>query len=201
MEKKRKKEINECLLSIKTYRDMQSVCTLHSLMGGVLRHIALRYSGNVHDSDDIVQDFWADIFEIASKYRYNTNAFAFLCKSFTNTAINYCIKKGRDISKKVYYVDYENMASDNGNCIEGAVLESVVESAISQLDDDEKAVVQLTYFEDMTVREIAKCLGRSKSQVSRIKISALQNLKQKLEGYEDTMNVSENKQGLVSDHE
>lgn len=192
MDKKRKREINDCVLSIKTNRDMQSVCALHSFTGGVFRHIALRYLGNSPDVEDVVQDFWADIFETVSKYRYNTNAFAYLCKCFTNTVINYCIKKGRDINKKAYYVDYENVASDYGDCIDGAMLESIVGSAIDALDEEEKTVVQLTYFEDMTVREIAKDLGKSKSQINRIKMSALQNLKLKLEGYGETPNTADN---------
>lgn len=51
MENKTKKEINKCLASVRDYADMQSVCRLHSLTGGVFRHIALKYLGNSQDAN------------------------------------------------------------------------------------------------------------------------------------------------------
>lgn len=180
MENNRKKEINKCLMSIKSDHDMQSVFDLHSLIGGVFRHIALRYLSNTQDADDVVQDFWANIFEIASKYHYNTNAFAFLCKAFKNSVLNYCIKKGKEANRKVYYVNYENFASDNGKLIENVVMENSIDIAVSNLSEEQKSVIQLTYFEDLTIREIAKLLNKSKSQIARIKQSALGELKQTL---------------------
>lgn len=180
MENKTKKEINECLSSIRESCDMQSVCRLHSLAGGVFRHIALRYLCNSHDADDLVQDFWADIFQIASKYRYNFDAYAYLCRTFTNMAINRAIKNGRDVSRALNYVDYENVASDGGKCMENVILNNSIQSAMASLDEEEKSVVQLTYFEDKTVREIAKMLDKSKSQIARVKKTALAKLKNKL---------------------
>lgn len=180
MENKTKKEINKCLASVRDYADMQSVCRLHSLTGGVFRHIALKYLGNSQDADDAVQDFWAEIFEIASKYRYNQNAFAYLCRTFTNMTLNVCAKRGRDINRHVNYVDYENTVSDNGTSIESAIDSSMLDSAIASLEEVEKSVVQLTYFEDKTLREIAKILGQSKSNAARIKQNALAKLREKL---------------------
>ena len=184
MDNKIKKEINTCVSSIKDNQDMQSVCRLHELTGGVFRHIALRYLGNLHDSEDLVQDFWAEIFVIASKYRFNTNAFAYLCKTFTNMTINYCIKKGREINRNVNYIDYENIVSDNGSSVDNLILCSVIDSAIGSLKKKKKIIVQLTYFEDLTVREIAKMISKSKSQVDRIKKEALAKLKNKLAEYD-----------------
>lgn len=192
MENKTKREINDCLSSIRERYDMQSVCRLHSLAGGVFRHIALRYLCNSHDADDLVQDFWADIYDIASKYRYNSNAYSYLCRTFTNMAINRAVKKGRDVNRTLNYVDYENTASDDGKCMEEALLNSLIDGAMAELDEQEKAVVQLTYFEDKTVREIAKTLDKSKSQIARVKQSALAKLKRKLaeSGADDAVKAS-----------
>lgn len=194
MENKRKKEINKCLIAIKLEKDMQSVCRLHELTGHTWHYIAFKYLGNNIDADDVVQDFWANIFVVADKYRHNTNAFAYLSKTFTNMVINYCIKKGRDVNRVSNYIDCENMASDNGSCIEDTLINSVIASAINLLSEQEKEVIHMMFFEDKTIREIAKILNKSKSQIGRIKQSALQSLKTYLKEnlQEDNLSFEEN---------
>lgn len=45
------------------------------------------------------------------------------------------------------------------------------------LNEQEKIIIQETYFEDKNIRQIAKDIGMSKSKVGRLKQSALKKMK------------------------
>ncbi|MCS7308557.1 MAG: sigma-70 family RNA polymerase sigma factor, partial [Aquificaceae bacterium] len=49
--------------------------------------------------------------------------------------------------------------------------------AIEKLDEREKLVLQLLYYEDIPLKEVAKLLGVSIARVSQIKASAIEKLK------------------------
>ena len=52
---------------------------------------------------------------------------------------------------------------------------------INKLDDRDKKIILMRYFYDKTQSEIAKRLGVSQVQVSRLENKILENLKKKLE--------------------
>ncbi len=60
-------------------------------------------------------------------------------------------------------------------------LESKLKEAVERLDDREKLVLQLLFYEELGIKEVAEILGISLSRVSQIKSQALQKLKDYLE--------------------
>ncbi len=54
--------------------------------------------------------------------------------------------------------------------------------AISRLPDREKTVIQLYYYEELTLREIGEVLGVTESRVSQLHTKAILRLKGKLSG-------------------
>lgn len=165
--------INECLISIRDRAGREYVEKLYYLICPSIRHIALKYLCDQHLSDDLVQDFWADIYRIADGFKIFSNGRAYLCRVAANMAINKCREYGRK-GERVFYVDYsEIQLSGDGKDIE---LVLSVETAMKNLDETERIIIQSTYFEEKTVREIAAELKISKSQVDRIKQRALKKL-------------------------
>ncbi len=74
------------------------------------------------------------------------------------------------------YDSYYRQASPENN------LDSImIKKEISNLDDREKQVLVLRYYRDMTQLEIAKILGVSQVQVSRIEKRALERIREKME--------------------
>ena len=56
----------------------------------------------------------------------------------------------------------------------------MIKKEIGSLADREKQVIVLRYYRDMTQQEIAKILGVSQVQVSRIEKRALEQIRQKM---------------------
>ena len=55
-----------------------------------------------------------------------------------------------------------------------------LKAAIDELDERDKKVIMLRYFRDMTQSEVARCLGVSQVQVSRIESRILNGFKAQL---------------------
>lgn len=181
MDKEKVVLINTCINKIKDGED-ESLLKLHDLIGPSLRYIALKYLRNEYDSDDLVQDFWLNIRTIASKFAFATNGFSFLCKIMTRMAINRYHKLKRDQKFKVDFVDYSNIedySQDDG--IENSMLRESINQSMNSLTKEERIIIQLTYFEDKTIRQIGKEMGISKSQVNRFLINAREKMKSQLE--------------------
>ena len=180
MDKKIKQQIDKCLIEIKR-RQTGSVEQLYFLISPTIRYIALKYLKNEEYADDLVQDFWADIFRIADKFYYCSNSFSYLCKVMTRKAIN----RSKQLNKervKIQFVDYGTM--HNFGCVTNSKdfeLKIEIEKVISGLQEKEKIILQQSYFEEKTVRQIAKELKISKSEVSRVKILAITKMKRALE--------------------
>ena len=177
MNQDKNKKINEYLLQIQRTRKIEYVESLYDLIAPTIRHIALKYMHDKLLADDLVQDFWADIYKISDGYILFGNAHAYLCKVSTNRAINR-YKKLKLEKARVMYVDYSDERFSSGSeSMEQIDIRLSVEQAMKQLDEVERIIIQSAYFEQKTVRQIAAELKMSKSKVGRLKIGALEKLR------------------------
>lgn len=177
MTKERNKSINECLTRLQSTRKIEYVEELYDLIAPTVRHIALKYLHDEELADDFVQDFWSDIYKIADGYVFHLNAFAYLCKVVKNRAAS---RYARLKNERAYvtYVDYSSVDLSRTECDSSQIdLIISVGQALKTLDETEKIIIQSTYFEGKTVRQIASELGLSKSSVARLKGEALDKLK------------------------
>ena len=181
MTDEKNQRINECLTEIRTKQSVSHVELLYDLMGATIRHIALKYLRDGDAADELVQDFWADIHRIAAGFVLRHNGRAYLCRVAANLATNrYRQLKGQ--RARVTYVDYAAyMPPDSDESNEHTALRLSVEQAMARLSEEERMVVQATYFEEKTVRRIAAEMGTSAARVSRLKKQALERLKEMLE--------------------
>jgi len=174
MDVERIKRINKLIEGI-SKGDQNAIMELYNEMAPSIRFIALKYIKNEFDADDLVQDFWADIYKIASKFHYVKNGFSYLCKVMTRMALNKYKKDKRVRTIEIEYVDYELLSTNSEN--EGNEEKIIVENALKQLNNEEKIILQLSFFEYKSVRQIGKELNMSKSKVNLIKNNALEKLK------------------------
>lgn len=180
MDKERKQRINEYLLGVRA-GDRSSLTKLHAELSATIWHIAIKYLRVERDADDLVQDFWSEIEKIAQGFLIPVNAYSYLCKVATRKAINRFHKLHKIEKAKVTAVDYTLFERDNlDDDDEDRDTIICLEEAISKLDEIEIIVIQSTFFEEKTVREIAIELNTSKSNVSKIKIRAIAKLKEAL---------------------
>lgn len=176
--------INNLLYKIKHERSTEAIEDLYSVLSPAIRHISLKYVHDADLADDLVQDFWADIYSIADKFIPFGNGQSYLCKIAKNKAINRYTKLKKERAR-IIYVDYSELQISYDDNDRDLILS--VNTAISRLTDTEKIIIQSTYFEDKTVREIAIEIKMSKSAVQRHKENALKKLKQYLMEKEESL--------------
>ena len=179
MEKQKKTTINKCLIDIKN-RDREAINGLHHEMGDSLEFIARKYLKKDEDAEDLVQDFWADIYDIADGFSYFKNGFSYLSKVMTNMAISRYKQIYGEMKHVTQYVDYSNVPSSRQNEISKLESRIVVEDAFKRLTPTERVIMQLRIFEDKNIVQIAKELKMSKSDVGRKKLEAEEKLKREL---------------------
>lgn len=81
---------------------------------------------------------------------------------------------------EVYLIDQiSNANTENGN-VENMINHMVLEQVIEELDDMERSIIIMRYFQERTQTEIAKTLGISQVQVSRLEKKILINLRRKI---------------------
>jgi len=188
MDKQTKAEINECLVRIKK-GDNDSLVRLYNLAAHSIRFIALKYLKNEQDAEDLEQDFWADIYDIADGFSYFKNGFGYLCKVMTRMALNRYKKIHGEKSHTVDAVDYNQvLAFDENAAAQNLDDRIAVQKALDKLSQTERLIMQLIIFEDKTIMQIAKELNISKSQVGRIKKKAEEKLKNELSEYKTGKN-------------
>lgn len=173
----KKSRVNRLLNRIKQ-GEHECVSELHDIMAPTLRYLALKYLKNEDEADDLVQDFWCDIVKYAQKYYFYKNGYGYLCKIMNRQALNRYNKLKRQNEQFDEYVDYSKINGYQTNDIAEVVsLRNDINDAMSQLTETQKIIIQKAYFEGKTVREIASDMGISKTQVSRLKTSATEILK------------------------
>ena len=181
MDKHTKMKINKCLISIQK-GDNESLDLLYKLTAHSIRYIALKYLKNQQEAEDLEQDFWADIYNIADKFTYFKNGFSYLTKIMTHMAINRYYKLNGDYKHTVNYVDFSAIEHfDEDEVIEKMDIVANVHKALEKLDTNEKVIMQMIIYEDKSILQMAKELNMSKSKIGRIKVNAEEKLKTELE--------------------
>jgi len=132
--------------------------------------VCLRYSGNVEDANDLLQEGFIKIFKNLQKFRGEGSFEGWIRRIFVNTSIEHFRKK-----VKLYNVSevQENTIED----FELNVLDSMAEKDIiflvNELSPGYKAVFNMHVIEGYSHKEIAHILGitegTSKSQLARAK--------------------------------
>lgn len=177
MNKSDKKEINKLLMSVK-YREKDCVHNLYIKISPMIRYIAYKYCYGQCYAEDLIQDFWADIYLVADKFTYFRNAYSYLYKVMISRAKNRYREMKNDSSRKEDFVEYKVLLSANDKAQENMTDEILtMKAGLEKLDKVENIIIQKIYFEEKTIRQIGKELDIPKSTVERIKQRAIQKLK------------------------
>ncbi len=114
-----------------------------------------------------MHDSFIKIARCAYQFKRGSNGYAWLCKIVRNTALNKIkrenLRRGADIDSFFNITDGMDMAAKTDTVV-------TVEAAIKTLSKNERTLIWLKYYNDMTVRDIALELKMPKSTVQeRIK--------------------------------
>lgn len=156
-------------------------------------NIAYRYVGNIHDAEDIAQLVFISIYKAKKRYAPRAQFITWLYTICKNTCLKTFRKKRLNTVSIDANVDLEqNTVSaqlpDSGAStpLEDAInneRDLVVKEAVDSLPDNQRIVVILYKYEQLSYEKIAEVTGFSAKAVKSLLHRARVNLKEKLSGY------------------
>lgn len=166
------------LISAVANGDADSLDGILKLVGGRMLAVAASYVGRQF-AEDVVHDSFIKIARFAKSYRRGINPYGWIMRIVKNTSLDLLKsqKRKKEVSEEEFFsltsLDYSPEKRENA---------IMLEQAIAKLEPDERKIIHLVYYMDMTVREIASELNFSKSSVERLKQKAEEKLKNFLIG-------------------
>lgn len=136
-----------------------------------LYRLAFSYVKNEQDAMDVVQDCVYKAMKNASQVKDEKYIKTWLWRILINTAIDVTRRKARFVS--------DQQVQEEGQ--EDRYEDTDVMAALDALDERERKVVTLKYFEEWTIKEIADCLQVNQNTVKSVLYRALKKLKEKVE--------------------
>ncbi len=132
--------------------------------------VCLRYSGNIEDANDLLQEGFIKVFKNLEKFRSEGSFEGWIRRIFVNTSIEHFRKK-----VKLYNVSevQENTIEDTDLNILDTLAEKDIIILVNELSPGYKTVFNMHVIEGYSHKEIAGILGitegTSKSQLARAK--------------------------------
>ena len=149
-------------------RQMQEV--LYKKFSSKMYGVCLRYSGNVDDANDLLQEGFIKVFKNLLKFRGDGSFEGWIRRIFVNTSIEHFRKK-----VKLYNVTevQENTIEDTDLNILDTLAEKDIIILVNELAPGYKTIFNMHVIEGYSHKEIADLLGitegTSKSQLARAK--------------------------------
>lgn len=173
-----RQRINDCIVKI-SKGDSLALEELSRLVSGRMLSVAVSVVGSKSIAEEVVQDAFVRIYQNAARFRSGSNGYAWICKITQNVALNRLRSERNGMSVNIDEVFY--LAADD-NVEEQSVAAVMVRDAMKCCTVFERRVIYQKYFMDITVRDSAKILGRSRSAVARAIASGERKIKNYLNG-------------------
>jgi len=147
--------------------------------------LALRFSKNREDAEEIAQDCFIKAYRSLSAFQQQSKFSTWLYTIVYTTAMTFLRKKRVDtdsIDDENTYLQLENQSGGmNNNMAETKSRSYYLQQAIGQLLPDDAAIITLFYMGEQSLEEIGQTLGIEANTVKVKLFRARQRLKEKLE--------------------
>jgi RNA polymerase sigma factor (sigma-70 family) len=131
-------------------------------------NLSFRICCNHEEAEEIAQDSFMKAYISLKGFKMKSSFATWLYRIVYNTAISHVrIKKRRILSLEDFPVDSKDFMSSNYSeeDAEKEYRNSLVNFALQKINDDERALVSLYYYEEMSTEEISSITGISKSNI------------------------------------
>lgn len=177
----------------KTYTEGDLLCAIHNgnreafevffhRYSNQLYFVALKYTGNVNDAEEIVQEVFTRIWIHREQIKADLPAIPYLVKIAKNLLVNKSKKRMHEVAYQKYNIHRQLLRTINHTEEEVFFkeLEQIVISEVEHFPPKRKRIYKLSREKGMSTREIAEQLHISVSTVENQMNSALKVLKQRL---------------------
>lgn len=145
--------------------------------------IALRYTQNITDAEDIVQDVFVKIFMNINTLRSENTLTTWIKTIATHTCIDSLKAKGKRFSTTSIDDISDEITDDSNKIYDGIPTEQLLKF-IQELPDGYRTVFNLYAIDGYKYEEVAQMLGCSESNVRSQYLRARNLLRKKIESYE-----------------
>lgn len=152
---------------------------IYDLYSDRVYNVALSYTKNVHDAEEITQDVFIKIFNNASKFEARSALATWIYRVTVNVSINYMKKtKRRMIVAKhdLEFVEFEHPGTQE-ECKEDS---KKLFAVINTLSENQRTAFILSYVENLSRQEVANVMEVSLKAVESLLSRAKKNLKTRL---------------------
>jgi RNA polymerase sigma factor (sigma-70 family) len=131
-------------------------------------NLAFRICGNHEDAEEIAQDSFLKVYKSLRGFKMKSSFSTWLYRIVYNTAISKVrIKKKGVLSLEDFPADATDFIGNNTSEEEAEkeYRSSLLSFALQKINEDERGLISLHYYEDMSIEEISDITGISKSNV------------------------------------
>lgn len=117
------------------------------------------------DANDITQDVFIKIYDSLGDFRGDSKFFTYIYRIAVNYSLNYLTRNKRIATRKVdietesYRIKSDERASDDE--YDNKLRQQMLEDAVSRLPDQQRAVFNMRYYDNLSYEEIAEILNKS----------------------------------------
>jgi RNA polymerase sigma-70 factor (ECF subfamily) len=146
--------------------------------------LSYRLLGDWHQAEDVSQETFLRLRQAAGQYEPTAKFTTWLYRIVHNLSLDQRRRTRNDpVSLEALEADAEEAAPESP--VERSELAEAVQTAIAQLSERQRQAIVLHRYEGLSHEEIAEVTGWSKSAVESLLVRAYQNLRKKLEPYQD----------------
>jgi RNA polymerase sigma factor (sigma-70 family) len=131
-------------------------------------NLALRICGNREEAEEIAQDSFLKAFNSLRSFKMKSSFATWLYRIVYNTSISHVrIKKIRVLSIDDFPADVTDFMANNVSEDESEIefRKSLLNFALKKITEEERGLITLYYFDEMTTEEISEITGISKSNI------------------------------------
>ena len=131
-------------------------------------NLALRICGNHEEAEEIAQDSFLKAYRSLNRFKNKSSFATWLYRITYNSSISLVrIKKKKTLSLEDFPTDAVDFLGNNttDEKAESEYRNSLLSFALQKINEEERALISLFYYEDMNIEEISDITGISKSTI------------------------------------
>lgn len=146
-------------------------------------NLAYRICGNHEDAEEIAQDAFLKAFRSLGTFRLKSAFSTWLYRIVYNTAISHIrLKRNNTVSIEDFPVDaYDFTQFGTDEEVEKEYRKELLAFAMNKIDEEERGLISLFYFDELNIDEIASVTGLTKSNVKVKLFRARQRITEEIE--------------------
>ena len=131
-------------------------------------NLALRICGNYEEAEEITQDSFVKAYRALGEFRMKSSFATWLYRIVYNSSISHVrSRKARILSLEDFPADASDFltAGSTEEEADKEYMNSIINFALQKLNEDERGLITLYYYEELSLEELEEVTGISKSNI------------------------------------